>query len=548
MGARAEPVNGIQPELLKWARDSANMTTAEVAEKLNKRVEEIEEWENGKGGPSYAQLERLAYEIYKRPLAIFFLPSPPDEPRPRTEFRSLPDADLSSLQRHTVLLIRKGHAFQAALDELYRGRNPSERPLWREIALTTQRAISTQAQQVRELLGVSLDQVRAESDDDGALKLWRRAIEARGVFVFKDSFKQGEISGFCLRHDEFPIILINNSTTKTRQIFSLLHELAHLLFNRNGISRFDSVGIDELPPQDRAIERFCNSIAAEILVPSRDFTVAVRELNFDPRRASDEEFAILARRYHVSRSVILRRFLDQGRVTEAFYLEKDQEWADQRGRGGRPGGDYYNTQGAYLSERFLRDVVSGYTRRMITKSEVAEMIGVKPKNFEAFQDLVLRGTHDLRFDTSSFIRLNSYYPDIFPGFWQQFNEAVAAGEIVSTREVLRELEREDPDHVFAWAKQNGSVFTTPTAAETEFVGSILAVPHFQQIIGTKARLMGTPVADPFVIACAAVHGGTVVTEERRKPHSAKIPNVCDHFGIGCVNLEEFMRTIGWTFS
>jgi uncharacterized protein DUF4411 len=152
------------------------------------------------------------------------------------------------------------------------------------------------------------------------------------------------------------------------------------------------------------------------------------------------------------------------------------------------------------------------------------------------------------FDTSSFIRLNSYYPDIFPGFWQQFDETVAAGDIVSTREVPRELEREDPDHVFAWAKKNASVFGTPTAEETKFVGRILAVPHFQQIIGTKARLTGTPVADPFVIACAYVHKGTVVSEERRKPNSAKIPTVCDHFGINCLNLEEFMRAIGWTFS
>jgi Domain of unknown function (DUF4411) len=144
--------------------------------------------------------------------------------------------------------------------------------------------------------------------------------------------------------------------------------------------------------------------------------------------------------------------------------------------------------------------------------------------------------------------LNSYYPDIFPGFWQQFNEAVAAGEIVSKREVLRELEREEPDYVFAWAKQNASIFTTPTSAETGYVSRILALPHFQQIIGTKARLTGTPVADPFVIASAGVRNGTVVTQERRRPNSAKIPTVCDHFGIKSVNLEEFMRNIGWTFS
>jgi hypothetical protein len=151
------------------------------------------------------------------------------------------------------------------------------------------------------------------------------------------------------------------------------------------------------------------------------------------------------------------------------------------------------------------------------------------------------------FDTGAFIRLNSYYPDVFPGFWQKFDQTVAAGDIVSTREVLRELDREDPDHVLVWAKRNMEVFTTPTADETSFVGRILAVQHFQQIIGTKARLTGTPVADPFVIACAACRGGTVVTEEKEKPNSAKIPNVCVHFGVDCMNLERFMRAIGWSF-
>jgi hypothetical protein len=95
------------------------------------------------------------------------------------------------------------------------------------------------------------------------------------------------------------------------------------------------------------------------------------------------------------------------------------------------------------------------------------------------------------FDTSSFIKLNSYYPDVFPAFWQQFNGAVNAGTIVSTREVLRELGREDPDHVLTWAQNNVAVFTTPTDDEASFVGKILGVRHFQQLIGTKAQLRGT---------------------------------------------------------
>lgn len=390
MAARGAPVIGIQPRLLKWARESANMSHTDVAKRLKKTAAEIEQWEKGEGGPTYPQLERLAYEIYKRPLAVFFLPDAPAEPKPRTEFRSLPDADLTSLQRHTVLLIRKGHSFQESLKELYQGTNPVEQPIFREVRLTTERPVAEQAIQIRMALGVSPNQVRAEPDDDSALKLWRSAIEARGIFVFKDSFKQREISGFCLTDDEFPIILINNSTTKTRQTFSLVHELAHLLFKRNGISRFDDTRINGLPPQERTIEQFCNAIAAEVLVPPDDFTRAVRQWGHNPMEASDDDFADLARLFHVSRAVVLRRFLELGRVTREFYREKEDEWNNQIEKGG-DGGNYYNTQGAYLSERFLNDVVSNYSRRLITKTEAAELIGVKPKNFSTFEDLVLRG-------------------------------------------------------------------------------------------------------------------------------------------------------------
>jgi Zn-dependent peptidase ImmA (M78 family)/transcriptional regulator with XRE-family HTH domain len=365
------------------------MSAADVAERLKKAVDLIEAWENGDGAPTYPQLETLAYEVYKRPLAMFFMPAPPDEPRARAEFRSLPDADLAHLARETTLLIRKARAFQSALIELYGDRNPVAQPIWRQVRVDPRGDVVQQAARIRQALGVSLEDVRQQSDDDSALKLWRRAIERAGLHVFKESFKQREFSGFCLWHSEFPVILINNSTTKTRQVFSLLHELAHVLCDRSGISRFDDRGIDELPPPDRAIERFCNALAGEILVPMADFAAVAAALA--PDRASDEQFAALAARYRVSRSVILRRFVERGAATMDFYLAKDREWAEQRQEGGGDGGSYYNTQGAYLSEQFLREVVSRYSRRLLTKAEAADLIGVKPRNFERFEDLVLRG-------------------------------------------------------------------------------------------------------------------------------------------------------------
>jgi len=387
---KGSPIVGITPAVLKWARESANMSIFDVADSLKKPVDVIQGWESGESSPTYSQLEKLAYDVYKRPLAIFFMPSAPDEPKPSAEFRSLPDADLKHLSRQTTLLIRKARAFQMALVELYGERNPVVAPIWKRIQVNNQSDIHQLARQIREALSVSIENITQSPDDDAALKIWRRAIEAQGIHIFKDSFKQKEISGFCLRHPEFPVILINNSTTRTRQIFSLLHELAHLLCNRSGISRFDNQGIEELPKADRDIEKFCNALAAEILVPSEYFDLSTR--GFDPIHAKEEDFVKLANHFHVSRSVILRRFVDRGLVSMPFYLDKDREWAEQINvtRGGS-GGSYYNTKGIYLSEQFLREVVSRYSRRMISKVEASDLIGEKSRNFDRFEDMVLRG-------------------------------------------------------------------------------------------------------------------------------------------------------------
>lgn len=72
-------VTGVQPSVLRWARESAGLTVEAVAQKLDRAASDIESWEGGTSAPTYPQLEKLAYEVYKRPLAVFFFPSPPAE-------------------------------------------------------------------------------------------------------------------------------------------------------------------------------------------------------------------------------------------------------------------------------------------------------------------------------------------------------------------------------------------------------------------------------------------------------------------------------------
>lgn len=152
------------------------------------------------------------------------------------------------------------------------------------------------------------------------------------------------------------------------------------------------------------------------------------------------------------------------------------------------------------------------------------------------------------YDTSSFRALQHFYPKIFKTIWQNLDEMVSSGELISTKEVFTELNNQNvSQEILDWAKLNKSIFQTPQPNELSFVAQIFQVSHFQALISKQAALRGTPVADPFVIACAKIHNAVVVTEEQFKPNAAKIPNVCQHFGINCINLAKFMEEQNWTF-
>ena len=153
------------------------------------------------------------------------------------------------------------------------------------------------------------------------------------------------------------------------------------------------------------------------------------------------------------------------------------------------------------------------------------------------------------FDTSAFSRLfRNYYPDIFSSLWRLFDQLVDNGRITSTREVKRELQDGPVTEAREWANKNSALFPMPTVDEAQFVRKILE--DFQRNIGHKKLLKGGKNADPFVIARAKILSATVVTlesESEQNTKSAKIPNICKHFKIPCISLEEFMKRENWSF-
>ena len=152
------------------------------------------------------------------------------------------------------------------------------------------------------------------------------------------------------------------------------------------------------------------------------------------------------------------------------------------------------------------------------------------------------------FDSDSLVNLfKHYYPETFRTLWENFHALVSAGELISVREVFNEIGSRE-DSLAIWAKEQKNIsFLESTTEELKFVAEIFQVRHFQAMIRKQERLKGKPVADPFVIARAKIYGACVVTQEKNTENAAKIPNVCEHFEIPCINLEGFMEKENWRF-
>jgi len=381
----SEPIP-VNPDILKWARETAGLSVDDVVRKMKRKrvtAATVLSWESGEDSPSYIQLERIAYEIYKRPLALFFFPEPPQEETPKQSFRTLPEYAIERLPERIRFLIRKARVMQINLAELYDNANPAPQHIVRDLSFDPGVSAEKMAATVRDYLGIDLARQRQWRNSEEALKVWRDVLEEHGVFVFKDAFKGESFSGFCLYDEQFPIVYVNNSKPKTRQMFTLFHELAHLLFRTGGIDTPLDDYLDHLEGDSRRIEVLCNRFTGEFLVPGRDFEHRIRGIAIN-----DESIQELAEIYHVSREVILRKLLDRKLVEQAFYEEKVRDWTQSATKSSGKGGDYYRNMGAYLGERYLETAFSRYYQNRISVEQLADYLGVKVKNVPGMENLL----------------------------------------------------------------------------------------------------------------------------------------------------------------
>lgn len=366
------------PGVIAWARARAGFSQHDAV----KYFKRIAAWEAGEAMPTYAQLVAMA-DKFKVPIAVFFFPDPPEEIPTRKSFRTLTDHDFEQIPRPVRMLLRRGRAMQINLAELNDGKNPAPRLITKDLKFSPDVAVRDMATAVRKYLGVPLEHQTSWGTADDALEQWRDALSRVGVFVFKDAFHIDGYFGFCLYGDEFPIVYVNNSSSKTRQIFTLFHELAHLLFHTSGIDVQDDGYIDHLAGDSKKIEMICNEFAGRFLVPDVAFNDAIKGV-----KATRENAARLADYFKVSREVIYRKMLDRGLIQSDEYKAAAAAWSQQTVQGKvKGGGNYYLTKFVYLGSRYIDLALTRYHQHRFDEDQLAEYLGIKPRNISTFEAL-----------------------------------------------------------------------------------------------------------------------------------------------------------------
>lgn len=331
-------------------------------------------------------VRRFSLPSFEDSSCSLFFPSPPDVDDPKGHFRRLPEYELKRFSPDTIQKIRFAQAYQDSIEEFFMGAQP-ERMIHDDID-PRRYSLETLASNVRDYLGISFKQQFNFQSSDKAFKSWRHALEEAGVFTFKESFKDRFLSGFCIVHDQYPVIMVNNSTSFTRQIFTLMHELGHILHGVNGVTDADESYLEFLKKDELKIEIQCNRFAAEVLVPTKKFETDIPFF----KEEGDNAISDLANKYSVSREVILRRLLDFKLISKEFYITQSKEWNKDylRSKKEASGGNWYLTKIAYLGEGFVQTAFHHYRNGRFDKVTLANHLNVKAKNLNKFEAYVGR--------------------------------------------------------------------------------------------------------------------------------------------------------------
>ncbi len=369
----------VNPDLLVWARVASRLDIPAAAKKINVKEEQLRSWEQGEKFPTLTQLRKVA-RVYKRSVGVFFLDErPKDKPQP-ADFRRMELSLQHVITSELATGIRAAEAKRDAALEIYA--QLEEEPPAFSLTLNLNNEPEQVARELVEQLGVTMEQRSQWRTEYDALNAWKAAVEARGVLVMQISrVAVSDMRGCALALFPLPVIILNSSDKPLGRVFTLLHELVHLVRTESGLC--DVFEDAQRTEQTQQIEVYCNRIAGAALVPETRLlqhplvarTPAAREWG-------GEEIMTLRRAFWASWEVVLRRLLIAGKTTQAFYrAERDRmqrEFANDEGASTGGGPVPPSRRVVLANGRFLTGLVlDAYNSEVITGSDLSRILGTK---------------------------------------------------------------------------------------------------------------------------------------------------------------------------
>ncbi len=379
----------IKPELIRWAVKRSGKDE----QALHKRFPKLLEWEGGQVQPTWNQLQQLARATYT-PVGYLFFDEPPDEPLPIADLRTIADRGVTQPSPNLLETIYLCQQRQAWFTEYSMIQNHDPFDYVGSAAADGQESTAAVAQRMRQRLGFDVSERASVATFEYSFRAFVDLLDAAGILVMISGIVGSnthrkldinEFRGFALADKYAPLIFINGNSSKSAQMFTLAHELAHIWLGSTALTDAEA---SVLAPS--GVERWCNQVAAEFLVPSAHF---VQRLN--PGEEARRAMKRLAREFKVSTLVILRRMHEVGILDRStFWNEYEDEVARLLSlRRDGAGGNYYRTQPLRISKRFARavivDTLEGHTlyrdamnligtKNVATLHELGHSLGVGP--------------------------------------------------------------------------------------------------------------------------------------------------------------------------
>ena len=368
----------VSPTLLAWASERSGRDPQDLGEKFPK----LGAWASGDIRPTLKQLENFA-RATDTPVGFLLLDEPPDERLPVPDFRTIPRGASSRPSPNLLDTIFLCEQRQEWYRGYLRANGAARLAFVGSLGLKTD--TTKAAKRIQEQLDFGLAARREMSSWSEALREFAERAEDSGVLVMINGvvgsnthrkLDPDEFRGFALVDDTAPVVFVNGADTKAAQIFSLAHELAHVWLGKPALS---NARLDMKP--DQSVERWCNTVAAELLVPME----ALRT-EFSKQAILQDEVSRLARLFRVSTLVLLRRVFDAGYLNWSDYQAAfRQELSRITEKKRATGGDFYKTQPVRTSKRFTRAVVADTLEGRTLHRDAFQMLGIR--KHETFTEL-----------------------------------------------------------------------------------------------------------------------------------------------------------------